>query len=181
MIEPGCQFASDNTAGICPEAFEAFTEANAGYHPSYGDDPITRAACDAFRELFGTHCDVYLSSTALPPTPWHWLPFVTLTRASLPIRPPMWRTDECGAPEFFSNGSKLILAQGDNGKLDVSDVERLFTGRRDLHFPKPRGLSISQSTEYGTVYQIDELRALWVWLAAMAFAFRWMAPALPMP
>jgi len=70
-------------------------------------------------------------------------------------------TDECGAPEFFSNGSKLILAKGENAKLDPLDVERLFTGRRDLHFPKPRGLSVSQSTEFGTVYRPDELKTLW--------------------
>jgi len=70
-------------------------------------------------------------------------------------------TDECGAPEFFSNGSKLILAQGENGKLGPREVERLFTGRRDLHFPKPRGLSLSQSTEYGTVYGAEELKDLW--------------------
>jgi threonine aldolase len=69
-------------------------------------------------------------------------------------------TDECGAPEFFSNGSKLLLAKHHEGKLNPTDVERLITSRTDIHFPRPRGLSLSQSTELGTVYTHAELRAL---------------------
>ena len=59
--------------------------------------------------------------------------------------------DECGAPEFFSHGSKILLARSPLGKLDPADVERIVLSRNDLHFPKPRALSISQSTELGTV------------------------------
>ena len=70
-------------------------------------------------------------------------------------------TDECGAPEFFSNGSKLLPASGAGARLDPRAVERLFTGRRDLHFPKPRAMSVSQATELGTVYRAAELRELW--------------------
>ena len=161
MIQPGCQFASDNTAGICPEAFEALTEANEGYHSSYGDDPITRAACDLFRELFHTHCDVYFVFNGTAANSLSLASLCHSYQSIIAHQTAHVETDECGAPEFFSNGSKLILAQGENGKLDPGHVERLFTGRRDLHFPKPRGLSLSQSTEYGTVYQIEELRTLW--------------------
>ena len=68
--------------------------------------------------------------------------------------------DECGAPEFFSNGSKLLLGAGENGKLAAEEVRRLITQRTDLHYPKPKAVSITQSTECGTVYTPDEVAAL---------------------
>jgi threonine aldolase len=69
-------------------------------------------------------------------------------------------TDECGAPEFFSNGSKLLTAKSLLGKLDPTDVERLITHRNDLHYPRPKALSLSQSTELGTVYRPGEIAGL---------------------
>ncbi len=161
MTSPGCQFASDNTAGICPEAWEALEEANRGYLPSYGDDAMTRDACNAFREVFETDCDVYFvfSGTAA-----NSLALASLCQSyhSVIVHAASHvETDECGAPEFFSNGSKLLLAQGDHAKCDPADVERLITHRNDLHFPKPRALSVSQSTEFGTVYRPEEMKALW--------------------
>jgi threonine aldolase len=158
---PGCQFASDNTAGICPEAWEALTEANEGFLPSYGDDALTRDACNAFRELFETDCDVYFvftgtaaNSLALASLCQSYHSVIVHTASHV-------ETDECGAPEFFSNGSKLLLARGDHAKCDPADVERLITHRNDVHFPKPRALSVSQSTEFGTVYRPEEMKALW--------------------
>lgn len=161
MIQPGCQFASDNTSGLCPEAMQAFTEANEGYQPSYGDDETTRQACDLFRELFQTHCDVYFVFNG---TAANSLALASLCQSYQSVIAHQYahvETDECGAPEFFSNGSKLILAQGDNGRLDPRHVEQIFTGRRDLHFPKPSAMSVSQSTEFGTVYRPDLLKELW--------------------
>ncbi len=160
MQEPKYHFASDNTAGICPEAWQALTEANEGYVPSYGDDSITRAACDAFREFFATDCDIYFvfngtaaNSLALATLCQSYHSVICHDRAHI-------ETDECGAPEFFSNGSKLLIAGGDGGKLDPARVEHLITHRRDLHYPRPHGLSLSQSTELGTVYSVQEVRAL---------------------
>ena len=161
MIQPGCQFASDNTSGLCPEAMQAFTEANEGYQPSYGDDDTTRQACDLFRELFQTHCDVYFVFNG---TAANSLALASLCQSYQSVIAHQYahvETDECGAPEFFSNGSKLILAHGDNGRLDPRHVEQLFTGRRDLHFPRPSAMSMSQSTEFGTVYRPDQLKELW--------------------
>lgn len=160
MIVPGCQFASDNTAGVCPEAWEALEEANEGSRLSYGDDKITREACDQFRDLFETDCDVYFvftgtaaNSLALASLCQSFHSVIAHTVAHV-------ETDECGAPEFFSNGSKILLATGAEGKCDPADVARLISHRKDLHYPKPRVLSVSQSTEFGTVYTVDELRAL---------------------
>jgi threonine aldolase len=69
-------------------------------------------------------------------------------------------TDECGAPEFFSNGSKLLVAQSIDGKLTPAAIQEIATKRQDIHFPKPRAVTISQSTETGRVYTVEELRAL---------------------
>lgn len=153
-------FASDNTSGICPEAWQALEEANAGFHPSYGDDEITRQACETFRAFFETDCDVYFVFNG---TAANSLALATLCQSYhsvIAADVSHCETDECGAPEFFSNGSKLLLAKTCQGKMDPADVERLVTSRSDLHFPKPRGLTLSQSTELGTVYRTDELHAL---------------------
>jgi len=69
-------------------------------------------------------------------------------------------TDECGAPEFFSNGTKLLAVGGAGGKIQPAALEAVVTPRSDLHFPKPKAVTLSQATELGTVYRLDELRAL---------------------
>jgi threonine aldolase len=69
-------------------------------------------------------------------------------------------TDECGAPEFFSNGSKLLVAPCTDGKLTPGSIRELATKRQDIHFPKPRVVTITQSTETGRVYTLAELRAI---------------------
>nr|WP_256199277.1 beta-eliminating lyase-related protein [Verrucomicrobium spinosum] len=138
MIVPGCQFASDNTAGICPEAWEALQEANEGHQPSYGDDHLTREACDAFRELFETDCDVYFVFTGTAANSLSLASLCQSYHSVIAHQVAHVETDECGAPEFFSNGSKILLAQGEMGKCHPADVSRLITHRQDLHYPKAR-------------------------------------------
>jgi threonine aldolase len=69
-------------------------------------------------------------------------------------------TDECGATEFFSNGTKILLTSGSNGKLNLDAVEETILRRNDIHFPKPKVLSITQATELGTVYDLNELKKI---------------------
>lgn len=161
MIAPSCQFASDNTAGICPEAWEALEVANRGFQSSYGDDSLTRKACDQLRDLFETDCDVYFVFTGTAANSLALSALCQSYHSVIVHHNAHVETDECGAPEFFSNGSKLLLAAGQSGKCDPADVERLITHRKDLHYPKPKVLSVSQSTECGTLYTEDELQDLW--------------------
>jgi threonine aldolase len=70
------------------------------------------------------------------------------------------QTDECGAPEFFSGGAKLIPTAGRNGKLELPNIERALLRDPDVHSPKPRVLSLTQATEFGTVYRADEIEAI---------------------
>jgi threonine aldolase len=157
---PNYSFASDNTSGACPEVMEAVQRANVGRLASYGEDALTAEASDAFRELFETDCDVYFvftgtaaNSLALASLCQSYHSVITHESAHV-------ETDECGAPEFFSNGTKLLLTPGSLGKLDPEAVERTVTKRRDLHFPKPKALSLSCPTELGTVYKPREVAAL---------------------
>src|SRR5215216_293588 len=156
----GCEFASDNVAPICPEAWAALEEANANYAPSYGDDRCSALVCDRIRDIFETDCDVYFvfngtaaNALALAQLCSSFESILCQERAHL-------QTDECGAPEFFSGGSKLILAGGQNGKIDVAHAQVLLARENDLHSHKPGAISIAQATEFGTVYTSDEIAAI---------------------
>ncbi|MFN8040206.1 MAG: low specificity L-threonine aldolase [Acidimicrobiales bacterium] len=157
---PRYDFASDNTSGFFPEALEAFVAANDGFVPSYGDDRWTTEATDALRDLFETDVDVYFVFNG---TAANSLALASLCRSYHSVvchRVAHVETDECGAPELFSGGSKLLLADGAAGRIDPSSVEALVTARTDLHYPKPRAVTITQSTELGTVYRPDDIAAL---------------------
>lgn len=154
------QFGSDNYAGICPEAWASMEEANRGFAPSYGDDPWTERASNAFRELFETDCDVFFvfngtaaNSLALASLCQSYHGVICADTSHV-------ETDECGAPEFFSNGSKLLVARSEDGKMSPASIHDLATKRLDIHYPKPRVVTITQSTEMGTVYSLNEVRDL---------------------
>lgn len=153
------QFASDNYAGICPEVWQAMAEANRGFATSYGDDPWTERACGCIREVFETDCQVFFVFNG---TAANSLALAALCRSYHSVLChdlAHVETDECGAPEFFSNGTKILHIPGPNGKLDLDAVEQAIIKRSDIHYPKPRVLSLTQSTELGTVYTPAEIAA----------------------
>ena len=157
---PRYDFASDNTSGFFPEALDAFVEANEGFVPSYGDDRWTAEAADALRDLLGADVDVYFVFNG---TAANSLALASLCRSYHSVvchRVAHVETDECGAPELFSGGSKLLLADGAGGRIDPASAEALVTARTDLHYPKPRAVTVTQSTELGTVYRPDDIGAL---------------------
>ncbi len=154
------QFASDNNSGICPEVWNALAEANAGHVAGYGEDPWTARACDLIREWFETDCAVFFvfngtaaNALALASIcrPFH----AVLCHASAHVD-----LDECGAPEFFSGGAKLIPIAGSHGKLTPRAVDARIRDHFPLHASKPAALSLTQSTECGTVYTPRETEEL---------------------
>src|ERR1043166_4921776 len=155
------QFASDNYAGICPEAWLAMEQANANHERSYGDDKWTQQAADLIREIFETDCEVFFAFNGTAANSLSLASLCQSYRSILCTEVAHVETDECGAPEFFSNGTKVLLVPGTNGKLDPAGVERIVKKRTDIHFPKPRVVSVTQATELGTVYTPDELKAVW--------------------
>jgi threonine aldolase len=161
LVDSRRHFASDNYAGICPEAWSALAEANQGHAVSYGDDPWTARAADLIRELFEAPCEVFFvfngtaaNSLSLAATGQSYHSILCHEIAHV-------ESDECGAPEFFSNGMKVLQIPGPNGKIDPAGIERAVRKRSDIHYPKPRAVSITQASEVGTVYSVDEVKAIW--------------------
>jgi threonine aldolase len=160
MIVERHEFSSDNVAPICPEAWAALQEANTHYAPSYGEDRWTARACDRVREIFEADCDVYFVFTG---TAANALALAQLCKSFQSVichRHSHIQTDECGAPEFFTGGSKLLLVGGEEGKIDTGQVEALLHRQNEPHSHKPGAISISQATELGTVYRSDQIAAI---------------------
>ena len=133
-------FASDNTAGLAPEALAAFNAANESNVPSYGDDSVDpERAKELIRGIFATDCEVFFvfngtaaNSLAISTTlcrSYHSVICHDVAHVA---------TDECGAPEFFSGGTKLIPVSSPNAKLTPVDVERIALKRTDVHHPESR-------------------------------------------
>jgi threonine aldolase len=153
-------FASDNYSGICPEAFAAMIEANAKHEVGYGDDTWTEKASNLIREIFETDCEVFFVFNGTSANSLSLASMCQSYHSVLCHELAHVEAAECGAPEFFSNGAKVLLLKGEHGKIEASEIERAVNRRTDIHYPKPRVLSLTQATELGTVYSIDELRTL---------------------
>lgn len=152
-------FASDNNAGVHPEVLEAIGRANQGHVVGYGDDSYTESAVRRVREHFGQDVEVFFVFNG---TAANVLSLQALTRphhAVLCSEKSHIYTDECGAPERFT-GCKLIPLPAPNGKLKVEEVAGEYHGLGDQHHVQPRVVSITQSTEMGTVYAKAEVEAL---------------------
>ena len=155
------QFASDNYAGICPEAWQAMQAANQGHVPSYGDDPWTTRAADAFRDLFETDCEVYFvfngtaaNSLALASLCQSYHGVICCDQSHV-------ETDECGAPKSSSRTvQRSWWRRASTRKLTPAAIHDFATKRQDIHYPKPRAVTITQSTETGRVYSLAELSAI---------------------
>ena len=154
-------FASDNYSGICPEAWAALAEANHGHARSYGDDPWTARASDLLREVFETDCEVFFVFNGTAANSLTLASCCQSYHSILCHELAHVETDECGAPEFFSNGTKLLMLPGEQGKISPAAIEHTVKKRTDVHFPKPRAVSVTNATEVGTVYAPDELKAIW--------------------
>ncbi|MEP6809155.1 MAG: low specificity L-threonine aldolase [Chthoniobacterales bacterium] len=152
--------ASDNTAPICPEAWQALAEANVDAAASYGEDKWTARVSGLAREIFETDCEVFFVFNG---TAANGLALAQLGRSFHSVvchEHSHISTDECGAPEFLSGGSKLLPTAGAEGKLDLAAIADTLAKQRELHSPKPRVLSVTQATELGTVYTREELAAI---------------------
>jgi len=154
-------FASDNYAGICAEAWQSLAEANRGHTPGYGEDDWTARAADQLRELFETRCEVFFVFNGTAANSLALASMCQSYHSILCHELAHVERDECGAPEFFSNGTKVLLLPGENGKINPASIEEMVLRRTDIHYPKPRAVSLTQATEVGTVYTVQEIKAIW--------------------
>jgi threonine aldolase len=152
-------FASDNYAGIHPEILEAITAANAGHQVAYGDDDVTAALSVAMKGHFGDSAEVFpvfngtgANVVALQAMTQRWEAVVCATSAHVNV-------DEGGAPEKGA-GLKLWTIPTADGKLTPELIDTQAWGFGEVHRAQPSVVTITQSTELGTLYSVDEVRAI---------------------
>ncbi len=156
---PRSTFASDNASGASPEVLSALVEANEGYSIAYGDDSYTRELRSEMNELFGREVSTFLA--------WGGTGANVVGLQAL-IRP--WQgvicthsshinVDECGAPERFL-GSKLIDLPSHEAKLTADLIQEQLGVLGIVHHVQPGAVSLTQATEYGTVYSVEEIREI---------------------
>ncbi len=152
-------FASDNNSGVHPEIMKAINDANHGHTIAYGDDPYTEKAKTKFYEIFGNDIDVYFVfiGTAANVLGLHaatrsWNAVICAETAHINV-------DECGAPEKY-NGFKLLTVGTPDGKLTVDLIKKHMHGFGFEHHSQPKIISITQATEMGTVYTVNEIKTL---------------------
>ncbi len=156
-------FASDNTAPVCPEIMRALERANQGVVPSYGADPITAELTARMRDVFErADLAVYPVGTG---TAANALALATLVRpygAVLCYEEAHIATDECGAPEFYMGGAKLVTLPSRDGRITPAQIEAAMSRAQDggVHHVLPEAVSITQSTEWGTVYDPDRIASI---------------------
>src|SRR5580698_1680667 len=158
-MKPSRSFASDNNAVVHPEVLEAIRRANEGHTVGYGTDPYTESAIEKFRDEFGAEVAVFFVFNG---TAANVLSLQALTRSYHAVLCPELShiyVDECGAPEKLT-GCKLIPLPAPDGKLAVATAAHAYHGVGDQHHVQPRVISITQSTEMGTVYKPAEVEAL---------------------
>ncbi len=155
-------FASDNGSGVAPEIMSALAAANEGATPGYGADVYTGEACERLSEVFEKDVAVFLVATGTTANALN-LAAVTDPHGAVFVHERAHvHTDECGAPEFFMHGAKLLPLPGDHGKLTTAVIEQGLEGFTQgvVHHPQAQAISLSQVTESGTVYSPAEIKAL---------------------
>jgi len=154
-------FCSDNATGASPAVLDSLIRANEGHTLPYGDDPLTAAVGDKIRALFETDADVFLVSTG---TASNSLALATMTppyggvfchpRAHIEV-------DECGAPEFFTGGAKLVHMDDDNGLSTPAGFDDTWNHlEKSVHQVQPGAISLTQTSEAGTIYTVDTIATI---------------------
>ena len=153
-------FASDNTAGAAPEAMDALVEANAGFTSGYGSDQITAQAADKVRELLDSDADVRFVASGTAANAVSLAALCRPFEAVLAHEHAHVCTDETGAPGYFGHGLGLIGLKGASGKIDPAGLAQALDQADVSYRQSPAALSLTNATEYGTVYTADEIRNL---------------------
>ncbi len=154
-------FASDNWSGVCPEIMEALSEVNQGHVFAYGegDETITQEAIQKFKHLFGEDISVFFVYNGTAANVLGTSHLIRPYQAIVAAHSAHMNEDECGAPEKIG-GSKILTIETTTGKITPEQVEPFLHSIGFQHHAQPRMISISQVTELGTVYSVEEIKAL---------------------
>ncbi|MBQ0851516.1 low specificity L-threonine aldolase [Streptomyces sp. BH-SS-21] len=154
-------FSSDNAAGASPEIVEAVVRAAAGPASPYGSDGITAGVRGKLSEIFERDVDILIVSTGSAANALSLAALTPPWGSVLCHRDSHINNDECGAPEFYTAGAKLVPLGGDDAKIDADELRAAVRNKAgDVHSVEPSVVSLTQSTETGSVYSLDELRTL---------------------
>jgi threonine aldolase len=155
-------FASDNSYGVLPEMLAALAAANDGAVPSYGGDALTAAVAAQFSRLFGRPVAMFPVLTGTAANALSLATLVPPHGAVLCHEVSHIVVHECGAPEFFSHGARLVGIGGADAKITPDGIAAALKSlpRGDVHVPQPFAVSISQPTEMGTLYSLSEVKAI---------------------
>jgi threonine aldolase len=154
------QFASDNNAGCCPEVLAALQGSNPGHVAGYGSDAITAKAKEAFRTLFETDCETFFVFSGTAANSLAIGSFCSRHHSVLCHRHAHIESDECNAPGFLNQGLRIVTVNGSDGKIDLANLREALRGRRDFHASQPRVVSLTNTTELGTLYRPTEIAEL---------------------
>ena len=154
------KFASDNVTGACPEVLEAILKANDEDRTPYGNDDLSKNLQDKFSEIFEKEVIVFPIASG---TAANALALSTMTPSYGNIychKMSHINTDECGAPEFYTGGGKLVTLNGVMGKITAEELAQSIGGKGIVHHTQPSSVSITQVCETGEVYQLDEIKKI---------------------
>lgn len=156
-------YASDNGGPVHPSVIEALAKANEGYTGGYGADDVTARAVAAVRDVFeAPEAAVYFVPTGTAANALALASYTQPFQTVFCSDTAHIHEDECNAPEFYSGGAKLTLVPTTDGRMAADDLRRVIEGEesRGVHGPQRGPVSITQITERGTIYSLDDLRAL---------------------
>lgn len=152
-------FASDNYAGIHPKVLKAIQEANQGHAKAYGSDSYTEQAIEAFKEQLGSDIEVFFVATGTAANVLSLSTLIKPYHSIICAESAHINVDECGAPENYS-GSKLMAIPTKEGKLTIEAIKNQLVYKGDQHKVQPKVISISQATEFGTIYTPEEIKKI---------------------
>ncbi|WP_150493273.1 threonine aldolase family protein [Roseibium aquae] len=155
-------FASDNWAGASASVMEALARHSAGVTPAYGSDPLTEAVSERFSEIFDRQVAVFFVPTGTAANALALSAYARPGGAVFCHADSHIQVDECGCPEFLTGGNKLVGLNGTGGKITASGLGKTMQAFPDgvVHHGQVSAVSITQATESGTVYGLDEIRAI---------------------
>ncbi len=154
-------FASDNTASVSPEILDAISQANQGAAMPYGHDLLTEKVQARFNEIFDCETTAFLVATGTAANSIA-LSAISSSYGSIYChRDSHINCDECGAPEFYTGGAKLVTLPGAHGKLHPGELEAALAATSDaVHHTQPAAISLSQASEAGTIYGLGEIHQI---------------------
>ena len=153
-------FRSDNASGAAPEILRALEAASQGTANPYGDDEITKALTARFAEVFETEVAVFPVATGTAANVLSLSVMVPPYGAVYCHEASHIEVDECGAPEFYTGGAKLVLLPGEHGKISPGGLAAAVKGAGNVHAVQPAAVSLTNASEAGTVYTPDETAAI---------------------